>query len=161
MHFRKWRIRWFPLRTLGTLWNMWFPKLDLGYFWRGERCHRGPVAMPLKAKSPLAAIEGWRRWLMTWLTNAGHDSRHQPVNCAGLGVSIHPSQNLIPPRQSLTSRAPTRISDRRHRGWRSLSPFSTSNFRNPTPFSKACVSTNPGEWAGPDLLREALLQKKR
>ena len=36
----------------------------------------------------------WRGWLMR-----GMIVTHQPVNCARLGVSIHPLQNLIPPRQ--------------------------------------------------------------
>ena len=83
------------------------PKIWNLICWRGRGATEGLSRCHCRQKGR------WRRWLMTWLTNAGHDSRHQPVNCAGLGVSIHPSHNLIPPRQSLTSRAPTRISDRR------------------------------------------------
>ena len=61
-------------------------------------CHRSDVAMPCSAKRSLAAIEGRGPELMTWETNAGPDSHHQWVNCARLGVSIHPHHPLIGPR---------------------------------------------------------------
>ena len=110
------RIRQFPLSTLGSPLKYVILQIQICFAHLSEN----PKLDPLEGEGATEGLSRchcrqkgrWRRWLMTWLTNAGHDSRHQPVNCAGLGVSIHPSHNLIPPRQSLTSRAPARISDR-------------------------------------------------